>query len=347
VYLREPPALIMTIWICGTSVSISPGYTTYLEEHFQPDQIEDISIGNQSSFMGLVRAHQHKNNFRPKDILIWEYPLLDILFEPFYGSDGLLGAMEEAWLLARSKGVKVIVAISLPKSTVQVPSSIEQRIADLAAHHRISVVNLRDSFASCGMLESAESYYVDDRHSRKDCLALKDFSERIVAAANAKPVVRGIRERFHKPRWQWRGADQFGATETFSNSLLTIDAIRLSENSRIDGFKAERAFACIVASEETGAIWCGHQYCPPVGTRKLKSTIPWSLQLCRIYCVRNDISQIVRAPNYAIANSQIADYGAEITPSVADVLFSGILFVPPDRRSPAVITSFFSADSHN
>ena len=25
-YLREPPALIMTIWICGTSVSISPGY---------------------------------------------------------------------------------------------------------------------------------------------------------------------------------------------------------------------------------------------------------------------------------------------------------------------------------
>ena len=112
-------------------------------------------------------------------------------------------------------------------------------------------------------------------------------------------------ERFHKPRWQWRGAGTRSGNRNLSRFTADRSPFAYSKNSRIDGFKAERAFACIVASEETGAIWCGHQYCPPVGTRKLKSTIPWSLQLCRIYCVRNDIYSDCSSAE--LRNSKFAD----------------------------------------
>jgi hypothetical protein len=73
----------MTFWVCGTSVSIKRGYVDHLTRMIAPEQLENISIGDESSLMGLMRVHSVQHKFARGDVLVWEFPLLDIFLPAF------------------------------------------------------------------------------------------------------------------------------------------------------------------------------------------------------------------------------------------------------------------------
>jgi len=277
--------------------------------------------------MGLARVRNSTAEMKIGDVLVWEYPLLDILMEGFYG-DELLLIMREAWIAARRRGAKVVIAFTQPRAHIERdPVPLEAAICRLAGKMSIPVVSVRDSFAAL-RLEAAEEY-MDDRHIRPGSPVHDHYGERIVQEIERRQFrLIWPAERLYRDRWQWQPASACGYTaETLTNSLMSVEVVRMKAGMPVHLPASARVVAVVATTTQTGAIWCGHRYCAGVAARKVESKLPMLLQIARIPCVRPPVTTLYRtAPAYE--PSIFLDHGGAHEPRTdGDVLLHGVLFM--------------------
>lgn len=304
----------MTIWIFGTSVSAQrEGWTTRLAA-YSHEPIINLSVGDQTSIMGFARLSNIINKIIPGDIVIWEYPILDILMVDIFGEGDILAAMHNAWSTATMMGCHVIVLLMTPQRDVGAPSDFELRIVAAAREAVVSIVDFRDYFTSIG---DPTEHYSDDRHIRLDSILL----DRIAAAVCEEIITcRQRPEPSHPPRpavpvWHWQTAVQMGARETSmrENSLVSVEVGRLDASGMETLYvRPHDRFigAVIVSDHSAGSLWCGHVLCPPASCRMPEHfENPFLLRMTRIACLRGKVERLRAAPEFALQRGAWSDYG--------------------------------------
>jgi hypothetical protein len=331
----------MTLWCCGTSVSLGrEGYTRQLAALLPADMsIRNISVGDQTSICGLIRILQHVNEFLPGDVLVWEYPLLDILLEDIYGHDDIVHAMQVAWSKLQTLGVHVIVLKVIPRGDYHLPRPIELEIDVAISHHGATVIDTRQ-IAGKLKITSPEDEYADDRHPRPDSVLLPAIAAEIFSLI--QHMHGQIPRRPDVPfetKWHWFEAGTLEAEATApaerQNSHVSIKSVVLAPGvSRLRFRKLSRIVAIgTICTHDAGSLWCGHKACAPASLRLTEDIgLPFLLRTSRLPCVRAGIASLVAAPDYALRRDAWADYGHKPTRDANSVELFGILgdvSVPP------------------
>lgn len=177
-------AMQPSVWIFGTSASIIRGYATLLPEHLPGYRVRNWSIGNQTSIMGLMRLHQCYPSIEPDDFIVWEYPLLDMLLEPFHDRQNITDAFSSACALVAAKGAHMIVVALAPRAYITGDTDYSVREGELrAATAEINgtYLDVRDDFAAAGWRTPGEqaAQYQDDRHLLATSTANVSLADRL------------------------------------------------------------------------------------------------------------------------------------------------------------------------
>jgi hypothetical protein len=286
----------MTIHIFGTSVSIARGYATELAETYN---VRNWSIGDQTSVIGLMRAHMASSALKPGDTAVWEYPLLDIMLAHRFGIEEIRSAFRQALGLLSDRGINRIALFSTPKAHIQEPTATEIELKEIATEMGCHIIDVRNIFKRQKIVEP-EALYFDDRHMHAGTSVQAEVIRLILAAAEKGPPfdAPGVHER-----WRWIPAG--GNMKSFTNSFVSVDTIELLPNS--GGFtipKTCRVVAVgVVATRTSGACWCGHPGCPPASIGLPEgSMLPFLLRATRLPCVRATVDFISAAPSWATSN---------------------------------------------
>ena len=337
----------MTVWICGTSVSLSrEGYTSQLGASLQRDGVlRNISVGDQTSICGLIRVLQHEEEFRPGDVMVWEYPLLDILLEDIFGAEDILQAMRIAWTRLRAWGVHVVVLKVTPRDDYARAGPMEQEIDRLLRHHAVPSIDTRRIAAGLGMATLANDYS-DDRHPRPESRLVGEIAAEIAAFDKQNHGRKAAPLRVPcGTEWQWFAAGRLDAEQVVpvvrQNSLVRIEGVSLSPaTSRLHLPPLARIVAVgAIGTHEAGSLWCGHKACEPASLRLTDDIgLPFLVRTTRLPCVRGRVTSLVSAPDYAFRRDAWADYGHKRVgePHAAEV-FGVLGELPAPATRPAEI----------
>jgi hypothetical protein len=329
------------LWLVGTSVSIEAGgYATRLASRARQLGIgtKNLSVGDQTSIMGCMRVLDQRDNIKAGDVVVWEYSLLDTLLRraPFFSHD-VHTARRVAWLCALDRGASVIVVLTAPKKHVTKRSACEARIARDARALGLPCIDTRDLLAGLGIHDPA-AHYRDDRHPRGDSPVIGAMVDAVLEhALKPKPpdketVAAWVRKNI-TTHWRWESAESLAtstrlALRTFHNSLVTIDALPLSEGTAIAIPAANRILGIgIVSTHASGGIWCGHPGCPPASTR-LPEKLPYDflLRTTAVPCLVGRVSSIASATDKVYDSGVWTDYGQEMSSIPGEVAVFGILY---------------------
>ena len=304
----------MTIWIFGTSVSAQRGGWSSRLGALTGEPIVNMSVGDQTSIMGFSRLSSTSNRFVPGDIVVWEYPLLDILMIDFFEEADILAAMLNAWHAAMIMGAHVIVLLVTPRRDVAAASDFEIRINAVAMEAAVSRVNLRDYFDSD---DDLVEHYSSDRHIRLDSNLLDRLAAAVyeeITDCRKRPIPSRL-ARHPGPVWHWWTAEQMGAT----NILLRENSLVSAEVGWLDALGSEslhvpahdRLICAVVMSyHSSGSLWCGHIFCPPASCRLPEQfNYPFLLRTTRIPCLRRKVERLWATPEYALQQGAWSDYG--------------------------------------
>jgi hypothetical protein len=323
----------MRIWVVGTSVSvIKYGYVGILAQIAAPVPVINISIGDQTSIMGLIRILMHIDKIDSGDLVVWEYPLLDILLVGFFDQSDMLSAARQAWQHVQSRGARIVVLVSVPKRNLEEPSKQEQTIFKEAASMGISVITTRDVFVSKGLRpDEQEAEYSDDRHYTQTSFIHEAIARMLLRAADAHCSIVRL-SSVPASGWKWIAAsDLFHKDDCelveVKNSFFSVPAVRPRMNRKAPLPKSSRLICVAVATtRESGCIWCGHSLCAPASTRLAEnSRLPMMFRTTRIPCVRPELATIEVAPTHSFATRSWADYGLVHVTEAAPVEIAGIL----------------------
>lgn len=291
--------------------------------------VRNLSIGDQDSVMGYVRLLQHRESLSHGDILIWEYALLDILLNGFFGLEDALFAMTSAWRLARKASVRLIVVMVTPRNDLRAESAIEIAIRRAIDAAGLACLSFRDLLVAEGV-EDAAAHYSDDRHPKNASPAVAALVDRLLKLINA-PLQATVTEDEGLERWTWCNARDLarsgvGELVTWSNSLLSVEALRLAPDNIRMILPGEAVRLAVVSTREAGSLWCGHALCNPASLRMPAHIgLPFMLRLTRLPCARGSYQTIEAAPPHAFANGAWADYGQIRTEESQTVDVFGVL----------------------
>ena len=329
----------MKIWVIGTSVSVSKhGYAGILAQIADPVPVINISMGDQTSIMGLIRVLMHIDKIEPGDVVIWEYPLLDILLAGFFDPADTLTAARQAWQHILARGAQIIVLASIAKRHLAKPSDQEEAILREAESLEIKTITTRDIFNLKGLsIDEREDEYSDDRHFLVGSFVHEAMAKMIFSTVNELSIS-GPTTLSAPPSngWTWiAGADLF-APDDFDpvevrNSFVSFPAVRPRMNRKAALPEGSRLICvAISATRESGSIWCGHSLCAPASTRlsPANSKLPMLFRTTRVPCVRSRITTIEVAPTHSFTAHSWADYGLNHVSSPAPVEIAGVLIEP-------------------
>jgi hypothetical protein len=320
----------MTLWIFGTSVSAQrEGWTTRLAACSR-EPIVNLSVGDQTSIMGFSRRSNISTKFMPGDVVIWEYPLLDILMVDMFGEADILAAMQNAWHTAMTMGAHVIVLLMTPLRDIEAASNFELRIRAATAKAAVPFIDLRRCFEGIG---DPAAHYSGDRHIRLDSIVLDRITaaicDEIISCRNRPNPSRPPRPPV--PAWRWQTAAQMGAGGIFTreNSLVSAEVSRLDASGleALDVQPHDRLICAIVVSDHAaGSWWCGHIFCPPASCRMPEHLdYPFLLRATRIACLRGKVERLWATPEYALQQGSWSDYGFVSSSDANPVEILGVL----------------------
>lgn len=307
----------MNVWVCGTSVSlIAGGYLDQLRERLPADaKVRNLSIGDQDSVMGCVRLLQYQDDLKAGDVLIWEYSLLDILLNGFFGLDDAITAMRSAWRLALQASVRPIVIMITPRDHVAAPTVVEKAIRTVVDEAGLPSISFRDLLAEVSAADTS-AHYSDDRHPANDSPAVAGLVERILKLLREHPDMLSAGDVELRDPWVWWGARDLaragcGELVNWKNSLLSVEALRLSPDNLKLALPSEGIIRIgVISTNEAGSLWCGHAMCNPASLKKPANLpLTFMLRLTRLPCARGAYRTIEAAPPHAFANGAWADYG--------------------------------------
>jgi len=311
------------IWICGTSASISSGcYSDFLRDLLPNINIRNISVGDQTSIMGLMRIHQYAGDIKPGDIVVWEYALLDDVLSPFYDRRTVFSAMKQAWLIVMQRGATVLLLVT-PSRSNATPSHIEEEIIGTALYCGVPLLTLRDLLLPH---EKLEDLYRDDRHPDERGELPSRTARQLASMLGAtEPQRPPPVEKF----WRWIGAAELVAAGaeyvSYENRLLETASARINPGDWIPIPDEARIVSIgIVSKPDSGAVWCGHQPCAPASCRPEATGFAFLLRSTRLPCVHGTVGRLFARPDYwPMASWQ--DYGQSPANELAPVDLIGVL----------------------
>lgn len=334
------------LWIVGTSVSIERGgYVSRLEQGASEWQVRNLSVGDQTSMMGLMRLLMHRDDIAPGDVVVWEYSLLDhLLTEQAFDRGDVRRARRQAWNLVRELGAGLIVLFVAPREELGARTPIEREAAEDAAQMGAAVLDVRALFTEL-RIPDPHQHYRDDRHVRADSPLVPLLASRVREVANRvdAPARALEHEELDAP---WRFVDAKGlaqgvgrTTTRFGNSLMAFDALRLQVDESAFFPATRRVVALgIVATHASGGAWCGHESCPPASTR-LPQELPYDflLRVTGVPCIRAHVDRIASAPGWAYRRGFWCDYGQALSDAPGEIALFGALLETAPFGMPADI----------
>lgn len=333
---RSPAS--QTLWVIGTSASIGKRrYAGLLAAAAPGILVRNISVGDQTSMMGLLRVLTHRSEFRAGDTVIWEYSLLDHLLTlgPFDSRD-VSRARRTAWNLLQEMEIGLVVILTPPLDAILSRTEAEREAVQDAAAIGATVIDMRDLYAELGIVDP-RAHYQDDRHLCPGSPVHALLVSRLLLGVHSGNAIRGrlaIPESSVKA-WKWLGASELAsgaglATRHLANSLLEVEAVELSIDQQVSLPPTRRIVALgIVSTHMSGGAWCGHRGCPPASTR-LPSSEDYSflLRVTGLPCLRagiDAIERVVSAPAWSYCNGSWRDYGQELSDSPDQIAIFGAL----------------------
>jgi len=281
------------------------------------------SVGNATSIMGLMRLFQTIEQISPGDVVLWEYPILDILMSDLYGAAEIMSAYRIAWQrIAKKKAQMIVVNINPRQAILDGRDGELARQIHIDAHTKsLGWVAMRDVMIANRITEpkmQAAHYGGENGHLFSDSPMLAAFS---VAVWNE--IDRRLGEHFDTfgegwslPSWLWydgpslRTEHQPDVIE-FANTLMSVRALQMKPNNSayVLPKPARRVVALgLVTTHRSGAVWCGHACCGPASARlPVGDGHPFLLQSSRLPCVRDHIISLQSAPPHAMRRSIWAD----------------------------------------
>jgi hypothetical protein len=325
----------MTVWLFGTSVSIQrSGWTGRLAQRID-EPLANLSIGDQTSIMGLARLSQVVDQFQPNDVVVWEYPLLDILLLSCFGVADIMRAMRQAWHMARAAGAHVIVVFFTPKPDLAEPSAFEEQIKAAAVQDGAAIVDVRKCFPAD---DDPARHYKDIRHLHIDSPVLDVVATGVLECiasrrASSRPASPGP---YTAPYWRWWsvGLPGAGPQRVLQSSLVSVRTTALQPGREDIELPPHRRLVCVVVASDdrAGALWCGHQLCLPASCKKPEHlSFQFLLRVTRIPCVRGRIERLSAAPRYSLSSGSWVDFGMAPAPEPGPVDVVGVLL----EESPA------------
>ena len=338
-----------TLWIVGTSASIGKRrYAGLLADAAPRIRVRNISVGDQTSMMGLLRVLTHRSEFRAGDTVIWEYSLLDHLLTlgPFDHRD-VSRARRTAWNLLQEMEIGIIAIFTPPLDEVLSRTEAEREAARDAAAIGATIIDLRDLYAELG-ISDPRAHYQDDRHLYPDSPVHALLVSRLLRGI---PSNNAFRERIPIPEssvkaWGWLGVSELASgaglgIRHLANSLLEVDAVELAIDQQVVLPPTRRIVALgIVSTHMSGGAWCGHRGCPPASTR-LPSSENYSflLRITGLPCLRGGvdaIERVVSAPAWSYCNGCWRDYGQELSASPDQIaIFGALVEIEPREQLSA------------
>ena len=323
----------MTVWVVGTSASIDRnGWFSEISGRTAEEPVVNLSIGNQTSIMGLMRVYSVREKIQEGDIVVWEYTLLDVLLEDFYGLDLVLQARTVAWNEINDAGASILNLIIPPRHHLQQPNHAETRLNAAADEVGVRSLNVRNLFSDLKIDDPAD-HYRDDRHPKASSPIVKTIANAVLQAiSEIRDQKSGADFRRIEPRthWTWLSAAKLSSrkTVTIENSLTSIDVAKFAPDQPAFMLPCTgRVVAIGVASEvSSGSIWCGHRGCPPASVKLEEgATYPFLLRSTRLPCVRGKVDRLKAAPAWAYGNGVWADYGQTICQDERNVRVFGMI----------------------
>jgi hypothetical protein len=197
----------------GTSNSIlRPGYIENLEQMLADKGIPlyNRSVGESTSVMGLMRLHQCLENISVGDVVVWEYPILDVMLRDFYGESEITNAYRMAWTLAAEKGAQIVVVYINPLQALlnRADDRLARQIEGDVRMASLGWVTMRDTMVQNGIVEpsnQAEHYGGGNGHLIPGSVMIGAFADAIykeilnrVGAASD-----GLFHKWGLSKWTW------------------------------------------------------------------------------------------------------------------------------------------------